>query len=92
MYDICRIMYVRMIMYDCMHACIYMCVCVKHLNTCKLLPVDVDVHCFISTLSTLTDVLFPRTVASFQFDICSRGHRRPIELCPTKLSMVSLGP
>ena len=78
-------MCVWLCMIVCMHACIYMCVCAWNIWIhVKLLPVDVDVHCFISTLSTLTDVLFPRTVASFQFDICSRGAQKAHRAVPNE--------
>ena len=55
-------------------------VCVNHLNRCK---------CKTSKLwfCGFTFQMFQFMAISFQL---AGGHRRPIELCPTKLSMVSL--
>ena len=68
------------------------CVCVKHLNRCKT-----STWWCLSSLRSLT--VGTVTCSFWLRDFCgcclsefaAGWHRRPIELCPTKLYMVSLG-
>ena len=74
------------------------CVCVKHLNRCKT-STQIAFFMWLSAVQSFFNFVRFNVrlhVLSFtdshQFlSVSAGGHRRPIELCPTKLSMVSLG-
>ena len=68
-------------------SCVYVCVCVKHLNRCKTSFVCTKHFNHFNTFRLFCWNL----VQQFSIQFIAGEHRGPIELCPTKLSMISLG-